>query len=244
MTNTQIRNTIIVLFVVLAALFYFVSFADEVDKIFLTISTFLFSIFTGFFISRQGGRYSKIREMIASFDGKMSAVYRISGHLGEKVQSAVGHILKSHYKKILDSGQWDYYFTHKSSTITDVHKTLEEHFGGKDDLSKLEAHALGACIKSLIGTQEARKQLVALHQERIPQFHWILIYFFMVMLLATVATIPSVGFVLGSILKAAFAASVISVIVILKRLDTLKLFEGTIGEHSAQDVVAIIDGKK
>jgi hypothetical protein len=34
------------------------------------------------------------------------------------------------------------------------------------------------------------------------------------------------------------------VVILLKKFDDLSLFEGTIGEHSAKDVIRIIDGEK
>lgn len=86
--------------------------------------------------------------------------------------------------------------------------------------------------------------MVALREERIPAFQWMLIYLLTAILMLTVSTIPSALLLLGSIIKAAFIISVLIVAVLLKKLDELRLFEGTIGEHSAQDVVEIIDGKK
>ncbi|MEK7635848.1 MAG: hypothetical protein AAB405_02040 [Patescibacteria group bacterium] len=50
--------------------------------------------------------------------------------------------------------------------------------------------------------------------------------------------------VVASIIKAAFATSIISVVFLMRQLDRLKLFEGMIGESSAQDVLDIIAGKK
>ena len=59
------------LFVALSFVYYHIPFeTPETNAIFLTISTFLFSIFAGFFISRQGGRYSQIRTQIAEMDGE------------------------------------------------------------------------------------------------------------------------------------------------------------------------------
>jgi hypothetical protein len=229
-----------VVFLGLAVLFYFLPI-PEVDTIFLTVSTFLFTIFAGFFISRQGSRYSKIRETVASFDGELSAIYRFAGHLGGDFQKKVEAFIKKHYKKILKNQEWDYHFTHKSDTLTSLHASLDDV---SMELTPVQSNAVGRITFSLAGLQKIRKQMVALHQERIDSFQWFLIYFFMLILVIVVATIPSYGVVLPSILKAAFAVSVISVVTILWNLDNLRLFEGVIGEHSAHDVLDIIAGKK
>ena len=86
--------------------------------------------------------------------------------------------------------------------------------------------------------------MVALREERIPHFQWVLIYFFMIILLATVASLGSYEMVFPAVLKAAFIVSVVSVIIILHKLDNLSMFEGVIGEHSAKDVIGIIRGDK
>jgi hypothetical protein len=38
--------------------------------------------------------------------------------------------------------------------------------------------------------------------------------------------------------------TIVIVVILLKKFDNLTLFEGTIGEHSAKDVIRIIDGEK
>ncbi len=57
---------LLVLFIVLSFVYFKYSFgAVDADKIFITVTTFFFSIFTGFFIALQGARYTKIREIIS-----------------------------------------------------------------------------------------------------------------------------------------------------------------------------------
>jgi len=93
------------IFVVLVFLYYYdVAGVQEIDKIFLTLSTFLFALFTGFFISRQARRYGDIRKLTSSFDGVMSATYRAFGHFGNEAQKKVGEIIANHYKMIIDQG--------------------------------------------------------------------------------------------------------------------------------------------
>lgn len=55
-----------------------------------------------------------------------------------------------------------------------------------------------------------------------------------------ISVLSSVDVLLPPVLKGAFAVSLISVIIILKNLDNLHLFEGFIGERSAKDVVSIV----
>jgi hypothetical protein len=66
----------IVLFAGLSYAYYRFDFILESHNLFLSLSTFLFAIFSGFFIARQGRRYSQLRDEISRFDGSASAIYR------------------------------------------------------------------------------------------------------------------------------------------------------------------------
>ena len=244
MNTIRMEVTLLVLFIGLAVLYYFVSFGGQnTDKIFITITTFFFSIFTGFFITRQGARYTKIRETIGSFDGKLSSVYRAAQNVSPEVQEKTGEIIKAHYDVLIEKKSWDYHFLNKSTTISSIHNLLEEKIGSVKQES-LRNQALGRMLGGLADCQTLRKNMVMLYQERIPGFQWFLIHFFVLILLLAISVIPSSGFVLGAILKAAFVVSIVSVVVILRNLDNLHLFEGFIGENSARDVVGIIENNK
>ncbi len=92
--------------------------------------------------------------------------------------------------------------------------------------------------------QQIRKNMIALHHERIPKFQWVLLYFLAGVLFLTLSIIPSQGLIYSSILKAAFGSAIIFVFIMLRKFDRLEFFEKTIGEESAQDILNIFAGKK
>jgi len=233
---------LIIIFIVLTLTYLNYNIVNEVDKIFVTLSTFLFSIFIGFFISRQSGRYGEIRKLTADFDGTMSAIYRAMGHLGEDAQKRTGEIIKNHYEMIVKNG-WDYPFTNKTTTITDLHKLMEETVKEKG-LDGVKGAVVTRNMLGLQDLQKIRKNMVSLREERIPSFQWLLICLIAVILVTTVSTITSVDSLVISLIKAAFVSSVLVAIILLRQLDDLKLFSGKIGEFSAQDAINIIEGKK
>ena len=239
-----LQYMVLVLFLILVYIYFKYDFgAQNTDKVFITITTFFFSIFTSFFITRQGNRYTKLREIISTYDGKMSGVYRVAGNLSAEIQQKIGTIIMEHYKKILETKSWDYHFTHKSTTISSIHAVLEGEIGSNKQES-LRNQAIGRILANLGDCQVLRKNMVMLFQEKIPLFQWMLIIIFVLILLATISIIPSQGFLLGSGLKAAFATAILSVVFILKNLDDLHLFEDFIGQNSATDVLNTIEGSK
>lgn len=232
------------IFVVLTTFYYVLTFEhNPTSQIFLSISTFLFAIFTGFFIARQGRRYSSIREQITYFDGEINAIYRHFGHLGTAAQKDAKNIIKKHYQTILRHKAWDYHFVHKSNTITSLHELSEKTTKGKN-LDSLKNLSLQRILYGLEKLQVVRKSMVALQKERIPTFQWVIIYFLALILFLTLSTIPSGFSFLGALLKGSFGTLVIAVLILLHKFDTLNFFEHTIGENSAKDVLNILAGKK
>ncbi|MBT3864407.1 DUF4239 domain-containing protein [Candidatus Peregrinibacteria bacterium] len=230
-------------FVVLSVAYYFNPFSlPEIDGVFLTISTFLFSIFAGFFISRQGGRYSKIREQIARIDGDISNIYRNFQHFGARIQKKAQKIIEKDYNVIIKTHDWDYIFEKKSTTITSLHNLVKEV--GAKKLTNAQNLALTRIMYSLANLQLARKMMIVLRQERIPKFQWSLLTILAVILFITVSMIPSFNSLLGAAMKGAFVDAIMFVFILLAKLNRLDLFEKVVGEESAKDVLDIFQGEK
>lgn len=237
-TFTQLL--LIAIFFIFSYIYYtFPLVLPEIDKVYITITTFFFSIFTGFFISQQVARYSKLREVISTFDGRMSSIYRSAGNISKELQEHVGDIITKHYKALLTTQEWEYHFTHKSETLQSIHALLEKE-AVSTDITPIKNHSVGRIVNNLSDCEVARKTMILLYEERIPQFQWFVIMFFIMVLLTAVSAIPSHGMFLESILKSAFAVSIFSIGSILYHLDMLHLFENFIGENSARDVIGII----
>ncbi len=235
---------LLVIFITFSFVYYKMpQMLPQIDKIYITITTFFFSIFTGFFISQQMSRYSKIRETISNFDGKMSSIYRTSENISKEIQKEIGKIITKHYKTMIKTGEWNYHLNHKSNTISSLYSLLEKQVADTE-LSDLRSHALSSIISSLSNCEVDRKNMVTLYQERIPQFQWFVIYFFATVLVLAVSAILSEGYIFESVLKSAFVVSIFSVASILHHLNELHLFEDFIGENSAKDVLDLISGKK
>jgi hypothetical protein len=159
------------------------------------------------------------------------------------LQKEIGKVLLKHYKKIFSTRQWNYHFENKSTTLVSINKLLDKH-AVDENITKVANQSLGSIVKGLAAIQDIRKQMLALNKERVPNEQWTLILFFVLMLTGAVSTLPSVGAIFPSVLKAAFVVSVISVMYILYRLNNLMFTEKIMGEDSANDVVDIIKGNK
>jgi peptidoglycan/LPS O-acetylase OafA/YrhL len=238
-------STVIVVFLLFFVLFYVLPFEAAADNtVFLTVSTFLFAIFAGFFISRQSSRYTEIRDKLTTFYGIISFVFRNMLHFDEALQKDMQRVIERFYTTVAEHPEWDYVITHKVTIVTDIHQALEK-FVGDRSLATLENVVLNRTMAALFEAQVVRKKIIALREERIPAFQWLIIYILTVVLLVTLAVVlPSQFFVIGAALKAAFAATVMVVVMLLHQFDQLRLFETTVGKSAVQDIKDIINGTK
>ena len=115
---------------------------------------------------------------------------------------------------------------------------------GQNKLTSMPNHALNRMVASLRDVQLIRKTLIALHDERVLGFQWILLGLLTFVLLITLSTVNSSFLFMPALIKAIFASCVITVLFILYQLDDLTFFQGVVGERSAQDVVDIVNDKK
>lgn len=231
---------------ILLALVYFIFVFDQIGsyEIFLTVASFLFAIFTGFFISRQEKRYTTIRDLIAQYDGGMTSIFRESQHISKRLSHRIHDIVETHYQTMLKKKTWDWHFTHKSITVSSIHQAIQEEIG-KKRLNNLQFLSLQQVLNELTIVQTVRKHMIAMHQERIPMFQWLLIYVLALLMLCTLSTLPlSQQPILDAIFKGFFATAVIFVMLLLRDLDNLNLYEELVGEASANDVLEIMEGTK
>lgn len=236
----MILSSLFIIFFFFNGYFDFSNFG--LDKVYLTVSTFLFSVFNGFFISRQSTRYSDIRNNLSRFDADMTIIYRESSHLDKEEHEHVGGILRNYYQTLLKKKDWTYYFTHKSDLISSLHAYIQ--VCGDINMDKVRGESMRKMMGVLDDVQIIRKVLVSLKEETIPRLQQIFIYVLAVILFLAILTLPSKDLFLASLLKSVYMMTVVIVVVLLKKFDNLTLFEGTIGEHSAKDVLGIIEGEK
>lgn len=245
-TRQRFSKKLILLFVALSGVAYLLPSSLTIDfsALVLTVSTFLFAVLTGFFISRQSTRYNQIREQLAIFDGNISAIYRdMEAFRDGGWQDKAAEIIKAHYVKIIETGEWDYHFVNRSTTITDLSRLVLQAAG-----DRVLPSGLHLTVQEMIARsddlQVSRKSMIALEVERMPRFQWLLTYYLAFLLVISIMLIPTPTVILDALLQGAFATLVIFVVILLRQLDNLELFEGMIGTASVEDVLSILEGTR
>lgn len=96
--------------------------SNEVEIV-LTISTFLFAILAGFFISRLNSRYDRIREHIATEDACWISFYNICRVYGDGFAKKIGNIMDKYY---ITSFDYDLplYYKPTIKYMTEIHNEI------------------------------------------------------------------------------------------------------------------------
>ncbi len=241
--DTKLTIVLFLIFVTLTFIYFLVNTSGDLDKSFLTLSTFLFALFSGFMISRQSARYGTLKKALADFDGDMSSIYRAFGYFDKNIQDEAGKIILKYYEDILKFG-WDYPLKYKTTTIIDLNeltKTATAEYG----TDGIKGSVVSRILFVLSGTQRVRKEIASLYTERTPALQWFVIYLLAIILASVVTlSLDSQYNIVASFVKSAFVSSIVMVLVLLKRLDGLVLFGDMVGKKSAEDTVAIIKGER
>jgi hypothetical protein len=202
-------------------------------------STFFFTLFLGFFITRQNDRYTGIVDEISNTDGLFSLLYRVAGVV-PSVQKKVRVALRDHYQKILDSNNWAYHILNPSTTITGLFNAFAIETS-KEDKEKLEI-TFEAIFKTITELQISRKRMVMLYDEELLPLQWAIVLILGVLVVISFNFIPN--HTLGiNILKVIFGIAVVFVILLLKQLDELSIFGKDFNKRTADDILRIIDEK-
>jgi integrase len=230
-------------FIVFFVFYYKLTILEsEIFSTFLSVTTFLFAIFAGFFISRQGNRYSAMRDAIAYFDGEASDIYRQADLLPKKQKELIKALVKNEYQRIISEVDWEVAFMEKTRFMSDIMAVLASMQRQKPH--PVMATALNRITQSIRAMQTLRKRIIALGKERIPIVQWALIVSLAVIIITLIASIHFHLIIFTTLIKALFSTVVVLVLIMLFQFDQLKFYEDEIGLTTAQDVMDIIKGKK
>lgn len=246
MKKIDYKVWLIIGFVVFYSIFVFtVNYTFEHYTEVLGATVFFFALFAGFFISRQNDRYSHVSEVIAETDGLFSYLYRTSG-LIPKIQDEVREIIRRHYRKISDSGNWAYHSFNPSTTLTDMTNAFKR-MNDEENKDLAESPAVSSMSEiiwdALLELQLKRKKMLILFNEKLLFFQWLIVYILAFLLIITFNFIPTPPGIAVEILKIVFATAVFMVLILLKQLNDLSLFGKDFAKRSANDVFRIIDEK-
>lgn len=141
--------------------------SHEVELV-LTISTFLFAILAGFFISRLNTRYNAVRELVADEDAHWLSLYKISILYGRSFSDKIKELIDKYYIVCYDFDVGKYY---KPSA-----KYLSAVYDELNKIKKYRSEAsFGEMIEELSAVEEDRNKSSVIALEKVTKGQWIIL---------------------------------------------------------------------
>lgn len=234
---------LVVVFVIAYSTFVFFVDLDiglDIASEITVASVFFFALFSGFFITRQSERYSKIVEILAERDGTYSYLYRVFGMV-PRIQGEMRNIIRRHFTRIIESNNWAINEFSASTTLTEITKSMSSMT--EEEKTRIAGSSpFDGIWQQVCQLQQNRKRIIAAYKQRLLPFQWILIYVFALL------TVLSFGFLetdllFVNIIKIIFGTAVFLVVLLVKQLDDLSIFGKNFSKFVAKDVIRILDEK-
>lgn len=227
-------------FFILAAIFISGGESRDEVKTILTISTFLFAIITGFYISRLATRYNEIRKLIATQDADLLNLYKIIKNFGKKFEkkmtSLIDRYLITSYDIPLSKANFAYKVTAKP------YFEMWDQVNGLSVAKKKKIEA-SKMYDILMRLEQNRNNTSGVASERLNVGQWIIIG-----LLAIIVTFCiyylKVDELYSQVITVLLASVLVLILFIMRDLQNLMLGGSELLEESGQEVLEFMGHKR
>lgn len=201
----------------------------------LTISTFLFAILAGFYISRLNTRYDQIRELVAQEDALWLSVYKISQFYGAEFQNRIRDLIDSYYIIAYDHDVGTYY-KHNAREFLQVFTELQTLKTPRDNNSD---GLVSDYIMLLPQIEICRNKSSVLIRERLAPGQWATTVFLATIILFSIFYLKTPEFY--SQLSAVLLGTVLVLVLLtIRDLQNLRLWGQTVADESGQEIFDFI----
>lgn len=230
---TQWAFVFLIIFVVLT---YFLPDGRDSSSVelLLTISTFLFAVLAGFYLTRLNNRYDRVRELIAQEDAHWITVYELSATLGQKYREGLVPIIDAYYQAMFDY------------RIGEAHRSTQKHVDQLytilreiQPVSESEKSAYGNTVDTLADIEVERNATAVVCLERLTPGQWATLLTLAAIILFSIFYLK--GNVFFSDAMVVLLATVLTLILLVMR-DLQNFFLGgtSMVDESSQQVFEVI----
>ncbi len=201
----------------------------KLDSI-VTISTFLFAILAGFYISRLGNRYDSIRQLVASEDASLLCFYQTAKIFGPTFVKKIRQVIDEYYIVSYDHSLSEYAYKESAPyyfKLWDVTAMLKD---------KEPSSAYQMLIVHLTDIEKSRNTSAAISAERLGLGEWSILLILAGVILSSIFFMRE-PVLYSSIVTILFGTALFLVLFIVRDLQNL-MFGGTsLLEESGQEVL-------
>lgn len=207
----------------------------EYAGLYLTLSTLLFALISGFFLSKLYNRYHRIRELIATEDAYWLALYETSTLFGKRFSKKMADHIDKYY-----ISAFDYHVAHSYypgiEHIHEVYKLLAIIPKGK---AKQIEQAYDEMVVFLSVIEESRYKASMLAKERLHPFHWILMSIFGGLTIGSLFALY-VPMLHTQVITVLLSTSIVTLLLTLRDLELLRVGGKMVLVESGQEIFEVM----
>ena len=210
--------------------------SDDV-KLILTISTFLFAIIAGFFISRFNSRYDKMRELVATEDAYFLSLYNMSKFYGESFSKKMSEIIDKYYLISYDFELGTYY-KHNAKYLDLIYEELRRLFkkiySGTNKNRPSDSPFTRMTMYMAI-LEDTRNKSSVLSYEKIRKGQWIILFILSSIIIFSIFYLK-VPEIYSQVITVLLSTTLVLVLLILRDLQNLRLGGTNLIMESGEEV--------
>lgn len=205
---------------------------DHIDII-LTISTFLFAILAGFFISRLGSRYDQIRILVSTEDANFLSLYKNSQLYGEEFAGKMRDLIDEYYISAYDFSLSSYSYKQNAKYFI---KMWDEVIKNKKYRGESVFQGIATSLSAI---EISRNSASTISKEKLNAGHWVILFFLTAIILFSIFCLRG-NDLYYQIITVMFSTVLIMVLLIIRDLQNLMLGDQSLLEESGQEVLEFI----
>lgn len=198
----------------------------------LTISTFLFAIIAGFFISRLNSRFDAIRTTIGEGDGEFLTLYKMAQLMSPRFGKRIKRILSDFYIVAYDFALSDYDQTYKASKK--YYMKLWQELKKLKKSEKVEPY-YSEVVELVIESEKRRNVTSALAAERLTLGQWVVLITLSVIIVFCIFALKT-DELYSRVLAILLATVLVLVLLLMRDLQNLIIGERELLEDSGQEI--------
>lgn len=197
----------------------------------LTISTFLFAIIAGFFISRLNSRFDVLRTLLGEQDGEFLALYKLAQLMSIRFAKRIKDLLDDFYITSYDFALSDYDKTYKASE--------KYYFKLWDELKKMKKSEKiepyhTEVVELIIESEKRRNVSSAIAAERLTLGHWVILIVLGIVIVFCIFNLKTNEFY-SKLLAVLLSTVLVLVLLLMRDLQNLIMGKMELLEESGQE---------
>ena len=190
----------------------------RVDVALASMAAFLFGVLLAFTIVRTRERLALVQGLVAEGDSALLSIHQMTAVFGEADRYRIRDLIDRHLTDQIDYRLADYHLATPSYLeLTDAVHALNPETRQQDAVYK-------ELVSLCINTCSYRALIEAATGQAMSPIEWTGLLLLLMLLLGLIAVLPG-GTVLGALVAAVFAASLATLMILLRKLDLLRWHE-------------------